>query len=124
MLLATGSRQRGACRTGLFRLLVDQLTNISHLVGFPAAQTALQAIKQGLPLVASPSTIRQLAGCYWVNEALAQGKTGAYGQACRSVFQAFRNDPAHLCNRGAWATLVRSALSYWPRPQSTRELVS
>lgn len=92
-------------------LVVDQLRNISREVGLPAAQAALHSIKQGLPLIASPALIRQLEGCYWLNEALAQGKTGAYDQACHSVFQAFCKDPAYLRNRGAWVTLARSSLS-------------
>lgn len=96
------------------RLLVDQLINISREVGFPAAQAAFHTITRALPLVAPPAAIRQFAGCYWLNQALAQGKTGAYDRACHSVVRAFFNDPAHLCNRGAWATLVRSGLSLLP----------
>lgn len=96
------------------RLLVDQLINMSREVGIPAAQTALQTIAQALPLVTTPAAIRQVEGCYWFNQALDQGKTGAYGPASASVLQAFRKDPAYLRNRGAWATLGRAGLSLLP----------
>lgn len=111
---AQGSRMEAA----LLPLLVDQLINISREVGLPAAQAARQTITRALPLVATPAAIRQIEGCYWLNQALDQGKTGAYGQACVSVLQAFRKDPTYLRNRGAWATLGRAGLSRlpaWPK---------
>lgn len=95
-------------------LLVDQLINMSREVGRPAAQTALQTITRALPLVATPAAIRQIEGCYWINQALDQDKTGTYEQAGASVLQAFRKDPAYLHNRGAWATLGRAGLSRLP----------
>lgn len=102
----------------LLHLLVDQLNNIRREVGVPAAQAALQTITQALPLIATTAAIRRLEGCYWLNQGLEQGKTGAYGQACSSLLQAFRKEPTYLRNRGAWATLGRAGRSWlptWPK---------
>lgn len=111
MHLLRAAAQQMRVQPALLRLLVDQLMNYSADRGQAGAQRVMRELTHAMRLVASPAEIRWLEGCYWLNQALHQVKTGAYRQARQSVFLALRKEPGYLRNRGAWATLARSCLS-------------
>ena len=114
MHLMRAAAQEMRVQPALLRLLVDQLLNYSMEGGFDGAKRVIQDVTRALRVVASPAEIRWVEGCYWLNQALYQFKTGAHRHARQSILQAFLKDPGYLRNRGAWTTLVRSCLSPFP----------
>lgn len=114
MHLMRAAAQETRVQPALLRFLVDQLLNYSQ-EGVPhITKSVIRDLTRALRIVASPAEIRGLEGCYWLNQAFYQFRSGNYQNARRNILQAFLKDPGYLRNRGAWATLVRSCLSSFP----------
>jgi glycosyltransferase involved in cell wall biosynthesis len=90
------------------QIFVDELSNYQAEFGSQASQAILRDFILCWKESGNRRSMRELKGCYWVNQAFSSYSAGEYGRVPRSVLQGIFTDPKFLFNRGVISILFRS----------------